>query len=241
MSARASLPVVAVICIGCLLAFSLISGCTQTPTTTTPTTTTAVPTTSVQKTTAPATVTNTSSNTTQMANPASVYCGTVNGTVKIVKNPDGSEKGMCVFQNGTTCDEWDLFRGNCTLAAPKAPVANMSNPAAVNCGKLGGIPKSVKDPSGGEIGYCVFPNGTACEEWGLMKGSCVSANVTAQKPVGMANPASVNCQKIGGTTKILKNPDGSEYGVCAFANGTTCEEWALFNDGVCKNKVATQT
>ena len=50
---------------------------------------------------------------------------------------------------------------------------------------------------------------------------------------GIANPASVNCGKVGGTTEIKKNADGSEYGMCTFANGTSCEEWALFRGEGC--------
>jgi hypothetical protein len=52
----------------------------------------------------------------------------------------------------------------------------------------------------------------------------------------MANPASVNCGKIGGTTEIKKSADGSEYGMCTFQNGTSCEEWALFRNEGCKAK-----
>jgi len=51
--------------------------------------------------------------------------------------------------------------------------------------------------------------------------------------VGMANPASVNCGKIGGTTEIKTAADGGQYGMCTFANGTTCEEWALFRNEGC--------
>jgi putative hemolysin len=51
---------------------------------------------------------------------------------------------------------------------------------------------------------------------------------------GMANPASVNCGDIGGTTEIKTNADGSQYGMCTFSNGTTCEEWALFRGEGCK-------
>ncbi len=51
---------------------------------------------------------------------------------------------------------------------------------------------------------------------------------------GMANPASVNCGNIGGTTQIITNPDGSQYGMCTFSNGTTCEEWALFRGEGCQ-------
>jgi putative hemolysin len=45
--------------------------------------------------------------------------------------------------------------------------------------------------------------------------------------LNMANPASVNCAKQGGTLtiKTLKN---GQVGYCNFPNGKTCEEWALF-------------
>jgi len=49
----------------------------------------------------------------------------------------------------------------------------------------------------------------------------------------MANPASVNCGNIGGSTEIRKNADGSEYGMCTFTNGTSCEEWALYRGEGC--------
>jgi hypothetical protein len=60
---------------------------------------------------------------------------------------------------------------------------------------------------------------------------------TVPTSVGIANPASVNCGNLGGTTEIKKNADGSEYGMCTFANGTTCEEWALFRNEGCRADV----
>ena len=45
--------------------------------------------------------------------------------------------------------------------------------------------------------------------------------------VMIANPASVNCIKRGGTLTIRKRGDGGEYGICTFADGRQCEEWAL--------------
>lgn len=48
------------------------------------------------------------------------------------------------------------------------------------------------------------------------------------KPVGLANPASVNCSKVGGNLVIEKRGDGGEYGLCYFEDNRACEEWALF-------------
>lgn len=45
---------------------------------------------------------------------------------------------------------------------------------------------------------------------------------------GLANPASVFCADSGGTLEMRAGDDGGQYGVCVFADGTECEEWALF-------------
>ncbi len=46
--------------------------------------------------------------------------------------------------------------------------------------------------------------------------------------VAIANPASVNCVKKGGTLSIQKRGDGGEYGICIFEDNRQCEEWAMF-------------
>jgi predicted secreted protein/putative hemolysin len=56
-----------------------------------------------------------------MANPASVYCGDVGGTLEIKTDAAGGQYGMCNFQNGTSCEEWALFRGEgCTSGVTAA-------------------------------------------------------------------------------------------------------------------------
>ena len=51
----------------------------------------------------------------------------------------------------------------------------------------------------------------------------------------LANPASQNCVKQGGTLKIERRPDGGQYGVCVFTDNYQCEEWALFRGECPKN------
>jgi predicted secreted protein/putative hemolysin len=48
---------------------------------------------------------------TSMANPASVSCVQSGGALEINKDTSGNEYGMCTFTNGTSCEEWALFRG----------------------------------------------------------------------------------------------------------------------------------
>ena len=117
----------------------------------------------------------------------------------------------------------------------------LANPASVNCGKLGGKTEIKKDAEGNEYGMCTFTNSTSCEEWALFRneGCKPFTPVTkTQAAVGLANPASVNCGKVGATSVIMNNPDGSQYGMCNFPNGTSCEEWALFRGEGCKPNVA---
>jgi putative hemolysin len=51
---------------------------------------------------------------------------------------------------------------------------------------------------------------------------------TEQPSVGLPNPASQNCEKVGGVLTIEKAGNGGEFGVCTFDDNRQCEEWALF-------------
>jgi putative hemolysin len=132
-----------------------------------------------------------------------------------------------------------------TATPASAAAAGMANPASVNCGKIGGTTEIKTAADGSQYGMCTFTNGTTCEEWALFRNEgCkpgVSSNTTTTGVTGMANPASVNCGKVGGTTEIKTAADGSQYGMCTFTNGTTCEEWALFRGEGCTPYVAAAT
>ena len=63
-----------------------------------------------------------------MANPASVACGQSGGTVGIKKDASGNEYGMCTFKNGTSCEEWALYRGEgCKPGVTATPAAEAKN------------------------------------------------------------------------------------------------------------------
>jgi putative hemolysin len=57
--------------------------------------------------------------------------------------------------------------------------------------------------------------------------SLAASGAGAQSPQ-LANPASQNCVRQGGTLTIERRPDGGQYGVCVFTDNYQCEEWALF-------------
>jgi putative hemolysin len=45
-------------------------------------------------------------------NPASVHCQEQGGRLEI-RTGEGGEYGVCVFTDGSECDEWAFFRGEC--------------------------------------------------------------------------------------------------------------------------------
>ena len=59
-----------------------------------------------------------SGNNTGLANPASVYCEKQGGTVNISDSPEG-QVGYCVFPDGSSCEEWAYYRGECAGPARK--------------------------------------------------------------------------------------------------------------------------
>jgi putative hemolysin len=60
-------------------------------------------------------------NTAQLANPASVYCEKQGGKLEIRTGTDGSQTGFCKLSDGSECEEWAYFRGECVGTAPKEP------------------------------------------------------------------------------------------------------------------------
>lgn len=65
--------------------------------------------------------------TTQISNPASENCVKNDGKLEIRQNEDGSEYGVCVFEDGTECEEWALFTGKCTEHPPLMGVSGDEN------------------------------------------------------------------------------------------------------------------
>ncbi len=89
-----------------------------------------------------------------MPNPASVYCTQNGNKLEIHTAADDSQSGICVFPDGSTCDEWAYYRGECGPAAQTNPM-----PAV-----------TVEEQASG--GY--MPLGTSeeiADWWGVIKGT----------------------------------------------------------------------
>jgi inhibitor of cysteine peptidase len=54
-----------------------------------------------------------------MANPASVYCTENKGTLEIRTDENGGQFGVCKFEDGSECEEWAFYRGECKMGDNK--------------------------------------------------------------------------------------------------------------------------
>ena len=48
-----------------------------------------------------------------LPNPASVHCRDQGYLLEIRTDEEGNEYGVCIFPDGSECDEWAFFRGEC--------------------------------------------------------------------------------------------------------------------------------
>jgi putative hemolysin len=64
-----------------------------------------------------------------LANPASVYCIDQGGTLEMRQDADGGTYGVCIFPDGSECEEWAYFRGECQ---PGGQIDTPPEPAPVD-------------------------------------------------------------------------------------------------------------
>ena len=107
-----------------------------------------------------------------LPNPASVYCEENSGTLEIRTDDSGGQVGYCMFEDGSECEEWAFYRGDCNPGDSLEENVVLPNPASVYCEENGGILEIREDDSGGQVGICVFPDGSECEEWAFYREEC---------------------------------------------------------------------
>ena len=113
---------------------------------------------------------------TAIANPAAEYCKKMNNQYEIRAAADGSQYGVCILPDGTECDEWAYYRGEC----PAGAKSGTPNPdlAENYCLSNNNMYQTRKDAAGNEVGVCILPSGKECDALGYYKGTC---NETATK------------------------------------------------------------
>jgi putative hemolysin len=97
-----------------------------------------------------------------MPNPASVFCTQNGNKLEIVTAPDGSQSGLCIFQDGSSCDEWAYYRGECDPTVQTSPTPSITSKVTIE--------PSAGTPEQASGGY--MPPGTSEEIndwWGVIK------------------------------------------------------------------------
>ncbi len=70
---------------------------------------------------------------------------------------------------------------------PATPRVGLANPASVFCTDKGGRLNITTDATGGQVGLCVFPDGSQCEEWAFYQGKCTPGPSQAATTASSAN------------------------------------------------------
>lgn len=109
------------------------------------------------------------------ANPASRNCQDKGGRLEIVTLPDGPV-GVCVFADGSLCEEWAYFRDECRpgqfLPFTVSLEPGLDNPADQFCLENDGQLALLRLSTGAEYGLCVWPSGTICEQSTVLRQEC---------------------------------------------------------------------
>jgi putative hemolysin len=99
-----------------------------------------------------------------LPNPASVNCEQNGNKLEIRTAADGSQSGICIFPDGSSCEEWAYFRGECGET-------DQINPTPAIAFEATGIPKEAgAEGNNGAGGY--MPPGTSEEFsdwWGIIR------------------------------------------------------------------------
>ena len=121
----------------------------------------------------------------------------------------------------------------------EAPIG-MPNPASVHCADEGGK-LEIRDEAGGQVGYCIFPDGSECEEWAFYRGEC---NATGEGdrdycetvddcvPEQCCHPTScvnkdytMNCTGLGCTDECKEDTMDCGCGTCTCIDNKCSVSW----------------
>ncbi|MEK6961084.1 MAG: DUF333 domain-containing protein [Nanoarchaeota archaeon] len=89
-----------------------------------------------------------------IANPAATYCAEQGYKNEIKTAQDGSQSGICVFTDGSSCDDWKFLRGECGPAKKDLPCKKSGEKLGAGSCCKGLVP--ITDKSPGEKGECAM-------------------------------------------------------------------------------------
>ena len=119
-----------------------------------------------------------------------------------------------------------VFFAACSNEPSPGAGMQLTNPASVHCGEVGGELRIESLGNSGEVGVCWFEDGRQCEEWALLRGECP---VGGRRVTGFVTPGGRYCAIRGGSYQMThaETATESERGRCRLPDGTVCEAAAL--------------
>ena len=108
----------------------------------------------------------------RIANPASENCIAQGGDLRIEHIGNGSQIGVCWFEDARQCEEWALMRGSCPVRGRR--VTGYVTPGGRYCAIRGGTYQVTQVATAGhsERGSCTLPDGRVCTAAMLWDASC---------------------------------------------------------------------
>lgn len=111
-----------------------------------------------------ATTTPSATNTVAIANPASTFCIEKGGSLQMQTKEDGSQYGLCYFDDARACEEWAMLREECPIGGVKTTGYDTVDQKF--CAWSGGRTFAV------ENSQCTFANGKVCPTIDFYNGTC---------------------------------------------------------------------
>jgi Tol biopolymer transport system component/putative hemolysin len=143
-----------------------------------------------------------------LPNPASVYCGQNGGKLEMRQDASGGTAGICVFPDGSECDEWAYYRGECKPGEQPAQTASNGSPSPTRQGM---------ESSGGQIVFYSNPGNGYNNIYLLAIGTPPPTQLTSNESNTFSGPFSPDGTRLlftgfGLTHSYVgvMNPDGSE-------------------------------
>ena len=132
-----------------------------------------------------------SQETAGLANPASTNCQQQGGQSVIKNKPDGSQYGLCFFDDARACEEWAMLRGDCPVGGVKT--TGYDTDAEKFCAWSGGKTLAVKNA------VCTFNDASTCLADDFYSGTCQpgdnpNADYEVEKNLDTACAQDSDCQ-----------------------------------------------
>ncbi len=116
-----------------------------------------------------------------LPNPASVYCEQNGGKLELRQDTSGGVAGVCVFSDGSECDEWAYFRGECQPGMGQAAFTTTAASPAVE-------PSATADPAIASDGCRIYHNADLGYSFHYPADAKIIANDEPLKSISVIGP-----------------------------------------------------